>query len=120
MIAPYLFVAWNGHTDASRTLAQDVIAAIDAAYAKHEAVADVMGLHKADLSRQLSGRDPLNFWRLAGLSWAFWIAFCAARMARVGGIVLTADQLALITGFAALPKKMARMVLNIGSERRVG
>lgn len=114
-----LIAAWVGHTDVSRELAQDVIAAIDAAFDKRERAAVEMGLHPADLSRQLAGRDPLNFWRLASLGWPFWIAFCAARMARVGGLVLTSEQLTLIKGFAALPKRMLRMAFN-HAERRVG
>lgn len=111
--------AWTGHTEASRDLAQDVTTGIDTGYDKRESAAGVMGLHPADLSRQLAGRDPLNFWRLASLNWAFWIAFCAARMARIGGLVLTLEQLTLIKGFAALPKRMLRMAFN-QTERRVG
>lgn len=114
-----VIAAWVGHTDASRELAQDVTTAVDAAYDKREHAAMVMGLHPADLSRQFAGRDPLNFWRLASLGWPFWIAFCVARMARIGGLVLTSEQLTLIKGFAALPKRMLRMAFN-QTERRVG
>lgn len=120
MIPVPVGAAWTGHTDASRDLALDVTVAIDAIFNKREGAADAMGLHPADLSRQLAGRDPLNFWRLASLGWPFWIAFCGARMARIGGVVLTSDQLVLVRGFAAMPKRMARMVLNIGEERKVG
>jgi hypothetical protein len=120
MIAcPSVFGAWTGHNEFSRALAEDVTIALDATYPKREAAAADMDLHPADLSRQLSGRDPLNLWRLAALGWPFWIAFCVARMARVGGVVLTADQLTFIKGFAALPKRMARMVLaSRQTERR--
>jgi hypothetical protein len=115
---PYA-AAWTGHTEESRELAQLVTAAIDTAFLKRESAAALMGLHPADLSRQLSGRDPLNLWRLSSLGPVFWTALCVGLMARMGGVVLTADQLTFIKGFAQMPRKMARMVLaKVSQERR--
>lgn len=109
--------AWTGHTEFSRMLAEDVTTALDAAFDKREAAAREMGLHPADLSRQLAGRDPLNLWRLAGLSWSFWLAFCAARMARTGGLVITSEQLSFIKGAAALgPRMLSAIVPAFTSE----
>ena len=102
--------AWAGHTDASRELAQDITAAIDA-HMKREAAASMMGIHPADLSRQLSGRDPLNLWRLTALPSEVWLAFLAARTRRLGGEVLTADQLTLLKGAATLGPRMVRAIL---------
>ena len=103
--------AWAGHTDDSRELALDIARALDVAFDKREAAAAAMGLHPADLSRQLSGRDPLNAWRLAGLGVRFWLAFLAARAARIGADVITADQLALLRGAAALGPRMLHAVI---------
>jgi hypothetical protein len=119
MIAcPSVFGAWTGHNEFSRALAEDVTIALDATYPKREAAAADMDLHPADLSRQLSGRDPLNLWRLAALGWPFWIAFCVARMARVGGVVLTADQLTFIKGAAALGPRMLSAILPTEDRKR--
>lgn len=121
MIALPVSAAWIGHTDASRDLAQDVTTALDTAFPKRELAAEAMGLHPADLSRQLAGRDPLNLWRVASLGWTFWLAFCAARVARVGGVVLTSEQISFVRGAAVLGvKRMARMVLPETSQRKVG
>jgi hypothetical protein len=117
MILP-LTAAWTGHTDDSRELALLVTAAIDTAFLKRESAAALMGLHPADLSRQLAGRDGINLWRLASLGPVFWTALCVGLMARMGGVVLTADQLTFIKGFAQMPRRMARMVLASVEERK--
>ena len=109
--------AWNGHTDQSRELAQDIAVAIDA-HMKRETAASLMGIHAADLSRQLAGRDPLNLWRLTSLPADFWLAFLAARTKRLGGEVLTADQLALLKGAAAMGPRMLHAVIPAIKERR--
>jgi hypothetical protein len=77
-----------------------------------------MGLHPADLSRQLAGRDPLNLWRLTALPAEFWLAFLAARTRRLGGEVLTADQLTLLKGAAAIGPRMLMAVIPTTKERR--
>ena len=105
-----LLAPWAGHTDASREVALDISAAIDA-HMKRDAAASLMGLHPADLSRQLSGRDPLNLWRLTSLPSGVWLDFMAARTKRLGGEVLTADQIALLKGAAALGPRMLQAVL---------
>lgn len=104
--------AWTGHTDESRQLAEDVTRAIDAVFDKREAAAVVMGLHPADLSRQLAGRDPLNAWRLAHLPASFWLAFLCARARRFGAEVLLPDMAALIRGAAALGPRMLSSLLK--------
>lgn len=113
---PGLFAAWCGHTDESRILAADVTTAIDAAYDKRETAAALMGLHPADLSRQLAGRDPLNLWRLTSLSSGFWTALLAARARRLGGELLSSEQLALLKGAAAMGPRMLRSAMS--RERR--
>lgn len=110
--------AWSGHTDASRALAADITAALDAAFTKREHAADAMGLHPADLSRQLSGRDPLNLWRLADLPLAFWLALLRARCRRIGAELLTPDQVALLKGAAAMGSRMLGAVLPSLKERK--
>ena len=109
--------AWQGHTDASRELALDIAVAIDL-HLERKAAAALMGLHPADLSRQLAGRDPLNLWRLTSLPADFWLAFLAARTRRLGGEVLTADQLALLKGAAAIGPRMLHAVIPTTKERR--
>lgn len=107
-----LIVAWQGHTDASRELAQDIATALDRTFGKRDTAAAAMGLHKADLSRQISGRDPLNAWRLAGLGPVFWLHFLIARAARLGAELFTADQLAVIRGAAHMGPRMLSSVLH--------
>jgi hypothetical protein len=114
--------AWHGHTEESRLLALDIALALDATYDKRETAAADMGLHPADLSRQLAGRDPLNMWRLTSLTPDFWIALLAARSRRLGAALITPEQLQLLKGAAVMgPRKMARMLLSTAhNERRVG
>lgn len=113
MIVGFL-VPWSGHTDASSELAQDIASALDAAFGKREAAAAAMGIHPADLSHQLSGRDPLNAWRLAGLGVRFWFAFLTARAKRIGADVVSAETLSLIRGAAAMGPRMVSAVLRKG------
>jgi hypothetical protein len=63
--------AWMGHTDRSRLFAQWVRDSIRACGLKDEYAAHLMGLTGPQLSRQLSGQEPLNLWRLAELPDAF-------------------------------------------------
>lgn len=114
-----LVAAWVGHTDASREWAQDIASALAGCGLKHEAAAAVMEIHPADFSRQLSGRDPLNLWRLASLPAGFWLALFALRVGRIGGVVWTADQVALVRGAAEMGvRHMAKMLLPVHSERK--
>ena len=107
----FLFgAAWMGHTEESRQLALDIAVALDAHMERKEAAA-LMGLHPADLSKQLAGRDPLNAWRLANLPACFWLAFLVARAKRIGAELMTADQLALLKGAAALGPRLLAAVL---------
>jgi hypothetical protein len=103
-------VAWQGHSDASREVALDLTAAIDT-HMERKAAAAVTGLHPADLSRQLAGRDPLNLWRLANLPAEVWMTFLTLRVKRMGGEVLTADQLDLLKGAAALGPRMLQALV---------
>jgi hypothetical protein len=112
-----LLAPWVEHTDASRELAQDIALAIDA-HMKRGTAASLMGIHAADLSRQLAGRDPLNLWRLTSLPADFGLAFLAARTKRLGGEVLTADQLNLLKGAAAMGPRMLHAVIPAIKTRR--
>lgn len=117
---PFPFVAaWAGHTDISREWSQDIVLALAFCGIKHESAAATMEIHPADFSRQLSGRDPLNLWRLASLPASFWMALFALRVARIGGLVLTPEQLTVFRGAASIgPKRMARMLLPHSSDRK--
>ena len=105
---------WEGHTDASRELAQDIAHALTVCGLSQKAAALEMGIHPADLNHQLEGRDPLNLWRLTALPGEFWLAFLSRRVARLGGEVLTADQLNLVKGAAALGPRMLSTILDTG------
>lgn len=120
MILPFVSGAWCGHTEASRTFAQDVVLAFEDAHLKREYAAREMGITPPMLARQLAGQEPLNLWRLASLPAEFHAAFLVRRARRVGGEFLSDRQLALIRGAAVLGRKtMARMVPAIADERQV-
>lgn len=110
--------AWEGHTDASRELAQDISSALMACGLTEKAAAIEMGIHPTDLSRQLAGRDPLNLWRLTSLSAEFWLVFLHKRAARIGGALVTPEQLALIKGAAAIGPRMLSTVLSVDQKER--
>lgn len=115
-----LSAAWHGHTDESRELARDISAALAACDLSEKAAAITMGIHPTDFSRQLAGRDPLSIWRLSALPADFWLALVGKRAARIGGALLTPEQLTLLRGAAVMgPSRMKKMVLpNEQDERR--
>jgi hypothetical protein len=103
---------WTEHTDISREWAQDIATALAACGLSQKAAALEMGIHYTDLSRQLAGVDPLNLWRLTSLPGEFWIALLAARAKRMGADLITAEQIALIKGAAAMGPRMLAAVLT--------
>ena len=108
----FLFVAWTGHTDASRDLAIDIGAAMVSAGMKREEAAALMGITAPELSRQLAGVEPLNLWRLWSLPVAFKVWLFIRQAKRVGAEFLTPEHLAIVQGAAALgKKKMSKMFL---------
>jgi len=107
----FFAVAWMGHTPASREMADDIIAAFRVAQLSHKAAAIAMGLDEGDLSRQLAGKDPLSVYRLGFLPVEFHTAWLQLRAERIGGALLTADQLSIIKGASVLGlKRMLRIL----------
>lgn len=110
--------AWTEHTDASRALARDVVAALAIAGIKHASAADLIGLDEKRLSRALAGTEALNLWRLAELPIAFWIALLSVMAVRFGASLISPEQVELLRGAARLiriPKRMARMAPSASS-----
>lgn len=110
--------AWQAHTDESRLLALDIASAIDATYDKREVAATDMGLHPADLSRQLAGRDPLNMWRLTSLTPDFWLVLLTKRSNRLGAELITPRQMDLLRAAAAIGSKHMAKILPARQEER--
>lgn len=105
---PLLCAAWIGHTDHSRGMAEDIVKAFALIGVKHDAAAEQMGISPTKLSDQLAGREPLNHFRLAFLGISFEIALGTLRAARLGGFLITPEQIALMRGARRLGAK--RMV----------
>lgn len=106
-----VFAAWAGHTDASRSMAQDIDRALDMAGIKHTDAAERMGLTLPQLSRQLSGVEPLNLYRLCQLPTEFKLAWLRCHAGRIGASVVTAEEREFILGCARLGlKRMAKCV----------
>ena len=117
---PYC-VAWIGHTDDSRDMAQDLIRAFQLAGLKHETVASLMGLTPPMLARQLAGAEPLNLFRLGFLPVAFHLAWLQLRAQRIGAEVLTADQVSYLKAAAVEgPRRMLKAGLRFIADRKVG
>lgn len=116
-------VAWSGHTDASRALADDVDAALSS-LGKHGSLAeDIFGIKESSaaprLSRALQHGDPLNLWRLGVLPPAFWLALCDRLAVRYGAVLFHPPQAELLRGAGRVStKKMARMGIRIDAERK--
>jgi hypothetical protein len=116
------FAAWNGHTDESRDLAQDIVGALADCCISQKAAAITMKLtHEQQLSRQLAGTEPLNAFRLAFLPVGFHVAFLRRRAARIGAAVISPEDLALLRGAAVMgPRRLAKLVsANFEEESRI-
>jgi hypothetical protein len=108
----FLFcAAWVGHTDQSREMAQDIVRAFELAGLKHETAAGLMGVTPPMLARQLAGIEPLNAYRLCFLPVEFHGALLRLRAERIGGALITAEQLAIIKGALLLGPKRILMAL---------
>lgn len=119
MILPLVAAAWVGHTSASRAAADDVALALDAIGMKQDTAADLMGVAPEDLSKQLAGVKPLNFWRMQALPPAFQLHYARLAMGRIGAVVLSAEERSFLLGAAQLGVKRAiRMVPDLFHERR--
>jgi len=106
-----IFAAWVSHTDRSRELAQDVSRALEMAGLSRKAAAEDMGLTEPQLSRQLSGAEPLNLWRLCALGAAFDLALLRRRAARIGAALFASEEVEMLKGAARLgPHRVAAMV----------
>lgn len=106
--------AFTGHTDRSRALAQDIVAALAVAGIKHESAADECGLDAKRFSRALAGSEALNIWRLANLPASFWLALIGLIAVRFGASLISPEHVELLRGAARLfripiRKRMARM-----------
>lgn len=103
-------VAWCGHNDASRELAEDLRDAMKDVCGSEKAAAIKMGLTPNQLSRQLAGREPFNAFRLGYLPVTFMPKFLKRRADRIGAAVVTAEERELIRAALTLGKKrMARL-----------
>ena len=60
--------AWAGHTTASKALAEDIDRARRMCGMSQKELAIELGVTEQKLSRQLAGTEPLNAWRLYGLT----------------------------------------------------
>lgn len=60
--------AWIGHTPASRSMADAIVRACRMCGMTQKELAIDMGLTPEQLSAQLAGREPLNAWRLFGMT----------------------------------------------------
>jgi hypothetical protein len=108
MIVPMVTMARWQPTEDSKRLADVVREELDAMYPR-KVSADILRLKESDLSLQLNGVDPLNFYRLAGLGPLFWNRILK-RLARMqGGEYLEPEVVTLLNGAARLKKPMAMM-----------
>jgi hypothetical protein len=111
--------AWCGHTPESSEFAEDVQFAFTDIGMKQVTAASMMRLPgPEELSRQLAGKLPLNLWRLGYLPVEFHVALMKRRAKRIGGAFLTADDIALVKGFAGIGPRQARMVLDEDVQER--
>ncbi len=105
-----LIGAFNGHTERSRALAQDFVAALAIARIKHGSAADGMEMDEKRLSRALAGAEPLNLWRVANLPPAFWLAFIGLIAVRFGASLIPPEHVELLRGAARLVPRTARFI----------
>lgn len=109
-----LLAAWAGHTPASRQDADDIICALGDCGIAQKAAAIDMGIAPEKFSRQLAGLEPLNAWRLGYLPVEFHIALLRRRAARVGAVVLTAEERAFILSAAQIGiKRMSKVAPSL-------
>lgn len=112
-------VAWCGHTDESREMAEDVTKALDAIGMRYEDAADLMGLRLTQLSRQLAGREPLNYYRLGKLPVSFHMQWLRFRSKRIGGAFIEPELVEFLRGAARAGRRMAKAgVTLLDNERR--
>lgn len=95
--------AWCGHTDESRRAAQLIEFAFRSLGWTFADMADRMGLTVPQLSRQLSGADPLNYWRLGNLPAEFHRRHDAFKAEARGALLIEADVVAAVRAHDASP-----------------
>lgn len=114
-----IFAAWAGHTPESSEMAEDVSRALDAIGMKHQEAARLMGLSLPKLSKQLSGRAPLNAYRLCYLPVAFHLQWLRLRSKRIGGAFIEPELVEFLKGAARAGRRMAKSgVAVIDEEKR--
>lgn len=113
MALAVLLATWVGHTDRSREEIA-ILRAVIRGYIDPETgctwndkvFAARIGVSEYQLSRIFSGRDALNFHRLADLPEAFRAQWDAARAAARGARIYESEELAFFRGIgAALPPR---------------
>ncbi len=105
-------------TDLSVAVQSCVEAAIADCGELLKGAAYLMDIPLSLLSEGLKGEKHLSLQRLTNLGPLFLLHFCKRVMAKLGGVALSADEVALLRGAATLGRKrMAKMTVALPLER---
>jgi hypothetical protein len=113
--------AWHGHTARSSAAAECIRLTLASLGWKDSYAASLLGISPQQLSRQLAGVDPLNFWRFAELPDAFHVEYDRRRAAQRGALVLEPPEVSLIRGAAAMgARRLAKLMTEPFVTRKAG
>ncbi len=108
-----------GHSPRSQATSDRLRDALRAAYRKEEGAAIEMRLSPSQLSRAFAGAEGLSLWRFAELPDRVKGLFYQREIESLGGRVLWADDIAVIDGFAEMPRDQRKQMLKMAMPETV-